>query len=78
MILEKKHQAQMDDIQLNRPNQSSDYVSKSKEKESKQKAQNKEAAKSGHMNRDSSNEQLYRSKDRLTKDRSNEDLSMSS
>ena len=68
----------MDDIQLNRPNQSSDYVSKSKEKESKQKAQNKEAAKSGNMNRDSSNEQLYRSKDRLTKDRSNEDLSMSS
>ena len=56
VILEKKHQAQMDDIQLNRPAQS-DYVSKGKETKQKGHGKNSDQTKSGgHMNRDSSNE----------------------
>lgn len=80
VILEKKHQKQLEDIKRDQPSSSSDYAAKSKKKEKAEtkSGRNKFSEPSAPLDRDSSQEYLHRTKDKLTKDRSNEDLSMSS
>lgn len=83
VILEKKHQKQLEDIKRDQPSSSSDYAAKTKQAPAKaatetKPGRNKFSEPSGQLDRDSSQEHLYHTKDKLTKDRSNEDLSLSS
>lgn len=73
VILEEKHQRQMNDIKKEggRASTSNDDYTSSSRRDKVQKT------KSGALNRDSSNEQ-YKSRDRLPRDASNEDFSASS
>ena len=84
VILERKHQKQLDEVHRERPQTASDYVVETK-KDSRLKAQKVQSQKTEadnkrgfNLHRDSSNENMQRSRDKLSKDRSNEDLSMSS
>lgn len=80
--MERKHQSQFQDNSAERPQKTNDYHEggqrqpKSKETRQRSDSDNRRGS-SMNRDRDSSNEN-YRSKDKLSRDKSNDDLSASS